>query len=120
MNHPNSKHVKPIFRQRSCLVKAYHIKLASNIDSIQYLSEHGPQGGKSLREYLCGLIQNICCLLSRDKAKFVPIVRVAGRAGGTTMVIRSRARIMIRCQANWRFWSARSDCTLTSFVVPYT
>ena len=37
---------------------------------------------------------------SLDRAKLVPIVSVAGKAGGTTMVIRSKARIMIKCHAS--------------------
>lgn len=43
-------------------------------------------------------MQKILCFFKRESAKFVPIVRVAGRAGGTTMVIKSRARTMMRCQ----------------------
>jgi len=39
-------------------------------------------------------MQNMFFDFKRDKAKFVPIVSVAGRAGGTTIVIRSRARMM--------------------------
>ena len=51
--------------------------------------------------HFCGLIQNILCFFSRERAKLVPIVSVAGRAGGTTIVIRSRARTMIKCQASY-------------------
>lgn len=40
------------------------------------------------------------CFFRRESAKFVPMVRVAGRAGGTTMVMRSRARTMMRCHAS--------------------
>lgn len=46
-------------------------------------------------------MQKICFFFSRDKAKLVPIVRVAGRAGGTTIVIKSKARTTIRCHASY-------------------
>ena len=50
--------------------------------------------------HFCGLIQKIDCFFRRERAKFVPMVRVAGSAGGTTIVIKSRARTIIRCQAS--------------------
>jgi hypothetical protein len=50
--------------------------------------------------HFCGLMQKIDCFFRRERAKFVPMVRVAGRAGGTTIVIKSSARTMIRCQAS--------------------
>ena len=50
--------------------------------------------------YLCGLIQNMFFFFSLDKAKLVPMVNVAGSAGGTTIVIKSKARTIIRCQAS--------------------
>jgi hypothetical protein len=40
-------------------------------------------------------------LRRRSIAKVVPIVSVAGRAGGTTMVIRSRALTSIVCHLIW-------------------
>lgn len=40
-------------------------------------------------------MQKTLFFFSRDKAKFVPIVSVAGRAGGTTMVTRSSALIIM-------------------------
>ena len=43
------------------------------------------------KSYLWGLIQKIDRFFSLPRAKFVPIVRVAGNAGGTTIVIRSNA-----------------------------
>ena len=46
-------------------------------------------------------MQKISFFLRRDSAKLVPIVRVAGSAGGTTIVIRSSARTMIKCQASY-------------------
>lgn len=46
-------------------------------------------------------MQKMLCLLSRESAKLVPMVSVAGRAGGTTIVIKSRARMIIKCQASW-------------------
>ena len=46
-------------------------------------------------------MQKISFFLSLDSAKFVPILNVAGNAGGTTIVIRSNARTMIKCHANW-------------------
>ena len=45
-----------------------------------------------------GLIQNIPCFRSRDKANEVPIVKVAGNAGGTIIVIKSNALTIIKCQ----------------------
>ena len=42
-------------------------------------------------------MQKTSFFFSRDKAKFVPIVSVAGRAGGTTMVIRSNALMIMMC-----------------------
>lgn len=35
------------------------------------------------------------------RAKFVPIDKVAGRAGGTTIVIKSNARTTIKCHASY-------------------
>ena len=51
--------------------------------------------------YLWGLMQNICFFFSRDRAKLVPIDKVAGKAGGTTIVIKSKARTMIKCHASY-------------------
>src|SRR5690606_8141366 len=48
-----------------------------------------------------GEIQKILDFLRRERANEVPMVRVAGRAGGTTMVIRSRARTMTRYVGSW-------------------
>lgn len=45
-------------------------------------------------------MQNISRFFNLARAKLVPIVKVAGSAGGTTMVIRSRARTMIKCHAS--------------------
>lgn len=53
--------------------------------------------------YLWGLMQKTCFFFSRDKAKLVPMDRVAGRAGGTTIVIKSRARTTIKCHASYSF-----------------
>ncbi len=50
---------------------------------------------------LWGLMQKICFFFSRDRAKLVPIVKVAGRAGGTTIVIKSKARTMTKCHASY-------------------
>lgn len=47
--------------------------------------------------YLCGLMQKMLCFLNRAIAKFVPMVKVAGSAGGTTMVMRSSALTMMMC-----------------------
>ena len=47
-------------------------------------------------------MQNILCFLSLERAKFVPMVSVAGRAGGTTIVIKSRALTIIKCQDSFR------------------
>ena len=43
-------------------------------------------------------MQNILWFLSRESAKFVPMVNVAGKAGGTTIVIKSSALTIIKCQ----------------------
>jgi hypothetical protein len=45
-----------------------------------------------------GEIQNICCFRKRDNANDVPIVNVAGNAGGTIIVIKSNARTIIKRQ----------------------
>lgn len=55
-----------------------------------------------LLPHLCGLMQKILCFLSLERAKFVPMVSVAGRAGGTTIVIKSRALTIIKCQDSFR------------------
>lgn len=47
-------------------------------------------------------MQKILCFFSRERAKFVPMVNVAGNAGGTTMVIKSRALTIIRCQESFQ------------------
>lgn len=52
--------------------------------------------------HFCGLTQNIFCFFRRERAKFVPMVNVAGNAGGTTIVIRSRALTIIKCQESFR------------------
>lgn len=46
-------------------------------------------------------MQKICCFLSLESAKLVPILKVAGNAGGTTIVMRSRARTMMVCHATF-------------------
>ena len=46
-------------------------------------------------------MQNICCLFNLDNAKFTPILKVAGKAGGTTIVMRSRARTTMVCHATF-------------------
>lgn len=96
MTESNSEYIKAIFSQSSSLIKADNIKLSGNINPIKISNMYT----KKLlsRKYLCGLMQNICWDLSLDMAKLIPIVRVAGKAGGTTMVIRSSARTMIVCQ----------------------
>src|SRR5436190_15596325 len=45
-----------------------------------------------------GLIQKMPSFRSRDNAKDVPIVKVAGNAGGTMIVIKSKALTIIKCQ----------------------
>jgi hypothetical protein len=40
-------------------------------------------------------MQNICASLNLAKEKLVPIDIVVGRAGGTTIVIRSKARTIM-------------------------
>ena len=45
-------------------------------------------------------MQKICFFFNRDNAKLVPIVKVAGKAGGTTIVMRSTARTIMRCHAS--------------------
>jgi hypothetical protein len=47
---------------------------------------------------LVGEMQKMSFLRRREMAKEVPIAIVAGRAGGTTMVMRSRARMMMTDQ----------------------
>lgn len=49
---------------------------------------------------LLGDIQNMPLLRRRPMAKLVPMDSVAGRAGGTTTVIKSRARMRIVCHDN--------------------
>ena len=50
---------------------------------------------------LWGLMQKICFFFNRDRAKLVPMDKVAGRAGGTTIVIKSKARTKIKCHASY-------------------
>ena len=50
---------------------------------------------------LWGLMQKICFFFSLDRAKLVPMDKVAGRAGGTTIVIKSKARTKIKCHASY-------------------
>jgi len=45
-----------------------------------------------------GLIQKISFFRRRDRANEVPIVSVAGNAGGTIIVIKSKARTIMKCQ----------------------
>lgn len=47
-------------------------------------------------------MQYIFCFFRRERAKFVPIVNVAGNAGGTTIVIRSKALTIIKCQESFQ------------------
>ena len=47
-------------------------------------------------------MQNMLFFLSLLTAKLEPIVSVAGRAGGTIIVIRSRARILMVFHDNFR------------------
>ena len=47
-------------------------------------------------------MQKIRFFFSRDRAKLVPMDRVAGRAGGTTIVIKSKARTTIKRHASYR------------------
>ena len=54
-----------------------------------------------------GEIQYICDFRRRPRAKLVPIDSVAGNAGGTTIVIKSSARIMIICHGTWTFASGQ-------------
>lgn len=50
-------------------------------------------------------MQKICFFFSRDRAKLVPMDNVAGRAGGTTIVIKSKARTTIKCHASYSMLS---------------
>lgn len=47
---------------------------------------------------LFGLMQKIFFFRNRDNANEVPIVKVAGSAGGITIVIKSSARMIIKRQ----------------------
>ena len=53
-------------------------------------------------------MQKMFFFFNLDSAKLVPIDKVAGNAGGTTIVIKSSARMMIKCQASF---SASADDT---------
>jgi hypothetical protein len=53
-------------------------------------------------------MQKMSFFFNLDSAKLVPIDKVAGKAGGTTIVIKSSARMMIKCQASF---SALADDT---------
>lgn len=50
---------------------------------------------------LCGLIQNIPMFLRRRCAYTIPAVMAAGNAGGTVMVMMSRASMMIVLADTW-------------------
>ena len=56
-------------------------------------------------------MQKIFFFFSLDRAKLVPMDKVAGNAGGTTIVIKSSARTMIKCQASYL---ASADTTNTT------
>lgn len=89
---PDPKYIKAVLCKSPCFIEADDIQLTAHIDSGMHLAL-GVKYGKV--SYFCGLIQNIFCLFNRESAKFVPIVNVAGRAGGTTIVIKSRALTII-------------------------
>lgn len=46
-------------------------------------------------------MQKMLFFFSLERAKLVPIDNVAGNAGGTTIVIKSNARTMIKCHASY-------------------
>lgn len=100
MNHSYPKNVEAVFGQGSSLVKTDHVQLSAYVN---------PVGGQCTAfelsqvqmDCLWGLMQKICFFFSRDRAKLVPMDKVAGRAGGTTIVIKSKARTTIRCHASY-------------------
>ena len=58
---------------------------------------------------LLGLIQKISFFRNRERANEVPIVNVAGNAGGTIIVIKSSARTIIKCQCIYMSDPTRSN-----------
>lgn len=97
MHDPQSKNIQTVFGEGPSLIKANDVQLAANIDS----GEISIVRCISQISYLCGVTQNMSFFLSRESAKFVPMLSVAGSAGGTTMVIKSKARTIIKRHANW-------------------
>lgn len=98
---PYSEHVQAIFSKSPCFIKTNNIQFPPHIHSEASFSR-GYRKKKKRFPHLCGLMQNILCFFSRERAKFVPMVSVAGNAGGTTMVIKSRALTIIRCQESYK------------------
>lgn len=65
-------------------------------------------------------MQKICFFFSRDRAKLVPMDKVAGRAGGTTIVIKSKARTMIKCHASYSMLAENaSNAPRNTYVKPH-
>lgn len=62
-------------------------------------------------------MQKICFFFSRDRAKLVPMDRVAGRAGGTTIVIKSKALTTIKCHASYSKLARNASIALRNTYV---
>lgn len=102
---PYSKHVQAIFSKSPCFIKTNNIQFPPHIHPEASFSRGYRKRKKKKKPrfpHLCGLMQNILCFFSRERAKFVPMVSVAGNAGGTTMVIKSRALTIIRRQESYK------------------
>ena len=100
MDNSYAQNIKAVFGEGSCLVKTDNIELSPHVDPVQCQRIVFELSAGQVAS-LWGLMQNICFFFSRDRAKLVPMDRVAGRAGGTTIVIKSKARTMIRCHASY-------------------
>ena len=65
-------------------------------------------------------MQKMPLALNRESAKLVPMANVAGNAGGTTIVTRSKARTTIKCHSSWRdLVGPRWNEVFSAYLEPY-
>jgi len=93
-SHPEN--IQTFFSQRPCLIKAYGCNCTSYIDSVQKVGEClcAAEQACALRDYIGGAMQKIFSLFNLVIANAMPTVVATGRAGGTALVNRSKARIV--------------------------
>lgn len=109
---PSTEDIQPVLCKGPGFIEADNVQFPSHIDSVHRLASCDPRHVGIT--HFWGLMQKIPCFFRRERAKLVPIVRVAGRAGGTTIVMRSRARTTIRCQESCHLSAIARSITLGS------